>query len=96
MPSSIKPDDKVNIKISMTNEINIGKSKGGITVGFPQLENIVLSNNHSTLDIKNYSKNNKVWSNIDKKQILSSYFMQEGWSNDWNSNTTKEINFSKK
>lgn len=94
MPSSIKPDDKVNIKISMTNEINIGKSKGGITVGFPQLENIVLLNNHSTLDIKNYSKNNKVWSNIDKKQILSSYFMQEGWSNDWNSNTTKEINFS--
>lgn len=94
IPSSIKKGDIVNIKVSMTNDINEGKSKGGITIGFPQLPNIEVLNNNSTLNIKNYPKNSKIWNNIDKKQIFSLYSMQEGWSDEWSPNATKEINFS--
>ena len=93
-PESIVPDSIVSLKLTMTNELPYAKSNGGLSISFPQFSNIDIIDEDSTFEVKAYSSNSKLWNSTTKKNIISNYFMYEGWEKEWKQYETKTMNFS--
>ena len=77
----------------MTNELPYAKSNGGLSISFPQFSNIDIIDEDSTFEVKAYSSNSKLWNSTTKKNIISNYFMYEGWEKEWKQYETKTMNF---
>ncbi|UYF43033.1 hypothetical protein [Aliarcobacter cryaerophilus] len=93
-PEKIIPNSYVNFKITMTNNLPYIGTKGGVSISFPQFNNLDVITHNQTLSTKSYQSNSKLWNVNTKKTISSQYFMLEGWENNWKQSQTKTIDFS--
>jgi serine/threonine protein kinase len=80
---NVKKGEKIFIKATLQNG---GKKaiRGGITLGFPQLNSIkggVISNDFDA--IKTYDTSNKIWSKAENRQIYGKYLMVESNDERW-------------
>ncbi len=93
-PEKIIPNSYVNFKITMTNNLPYIDTKGGVSISFPQFNNLDVIKNNQTLVTKSYPSNSKLWNGNIKKTISSQYFMLEGWENNWKQSQIKTMDFS--
>lgn len=88
-PNTITAGKKFKIKVSMYNYYSYARM-GGFTLSFPQIRHMNGRVYGGTFDqITSYGPPDKIYSGIKKKNIVSKYFMTEGWEYKWKKNVKK-------
>ena len=89
-PSSVKAGELFRIRAEMTNNIESAK-QGGLTLSFPDMGSMrghVLDNNFNLLN--GYSTPDKIYNKDTGRNMITEYFMVEGWENKtWSYGSTK-------
>jgi len=89
-PSSVKTGELFIIRAEMLNN-NKSAKQGGLTLSFPDMKSMpgrILNNNFSLLS--GYSTPDKIFNKYTRRNMITEYFMVEGWQNKiWSHGDTK-------